>query len=315
MIHLRVVVNCERSEGMLTSLMQKIADWGGGAMVGMVLSATFSIMVRFRRRRGKRAVIAAISGLDPANPPVALVGVPLRARPGSTELTQQSDALPLFGYGPFVSYATVATQLMRSLAPSAEIVLPEIVLGSQYDHLSEDKKRERDLLLLGYPAGNDAARILEPLMDLPVHFAAGNDRGLIANDTGAKLVEPIYTILESGACRTTLDFGLVAKVQHPFNPTKAILYLAGCETFGVKIAAESLKPDFMPLIFKFGKLKSVVWKHGWLPKLGMSRIRKAEFLAIFEANVQNLTTGTPKLRHSWTRTRDDHSWQRTYSSK
>jgi hypothetical protein len=76
-----------------------------------------------------------------------------------------------------------------------------------------------------------------------------------------------------------------------------------------------LKPDFMPLIFKFGKLKSVVWKYGWLPKLGMSRIRKAEFLAIFEANVQNLTTGTPKLRHSWTRTRDDHSWQRTYSSK
>jgi hypothetical protein len=215
-------------------------------------------------------------------------------------LTEQFDALPLFGYGPLVSYAIIAARLVRGQS-IGEAVLPEIVVGSQYEQLSEDKKRDRDLLLLGYPAGNDATRILEPLMGLPVEFAILPKRALLSKETGATIAEPVYLKLQNGSRRTISDCGLVARVKHPLNPRRTVLYLAGCETFGVKIAAESLRPEFIPKILGLGRLVGATWKHSWLPTLGISKVRQAEFVAILGADVQYLSTGAPKLMYAWVR--------------
>lgn len=289
----------------------KILDWGGKAVVGVILSALLALMARVRRRRSRRAIIEAITGLDPETAPLAVVGAPLRVRAGSTKLTQQSDGLPVFGYGPFVSFAVIATRLLRGQSRSSEISLPEIVLGSQFDQLSENDKRDRDLLLLGYPAGNEASRILEPLMKLPVRFGEETDRGLILNETGEKLVEPDYVGTGRNAFRTKYDYGLVARVRHPLNPTRNILYLAGCETFGVKIAAESLRPDLVPQTLGLGRLLSATWQHSWLPTLGISKVRRTEWVAVWGASVEYLATGSPTLICAWIRTSADNykTWQ------
>ena len=61
-------------------------------------------------------------------------------------------------------------------------------------------------------------------------------------------------------------------MKHPLNPKKAILYIAGCETFGVKIAAESLRPDQMPQMLGLGRLLGATWKQSWLPTLSVAGI-------------------------------------------
>jgi hypothetical protein len=292
----------------------QIFDWIGKALVGIIISAIIATANRIRRRRSRRAIVEAITGLNPEKLPLAVVGTPLRARPGSTELTQQRDGLPVFGYGPFVSYAAVANRLLEGKGRGDETSLPQIVLGSQFDQLSENDKRDRDLILIGYPAGNEASRILEPLMKLPVRFAELPDRGLILNETGAKLVAPSYVSTGGDTSRTVYDYGLVARVKHPLNPEKNILYLAGCETFGVKIGAESLRMQLMPQTLGLGKFIGVTWRYRWLPTLGLSRARNTEWVAIFGASVEYLATGFPRLIYGWIRTADQTIWRQIEST-
>jgi hypothetical protein len=84
-------------------------------------------------------------------------------------------------------------------------------------------------------------------MALPVRFADDN-RGILRIDANEQIAKAEYDEHLPDGRQTKHDCGLLVRVRHPLNHNKTILYLAGCETFGVKIAAESLRPEAMPQI-------------------------------------------------------------------
>lgn len=296
----------------IDNLFHSLADQILPTAFGALLSGIGAVVGRLLSHRHNRRLIEALTGFRLSEPPLAIVGAPLRARPGSRELTAQVDALPLFGYGPFVSYAILATRLLR-VRPYRAQTLPDIVVSSQYEQLPEQQKRDRDLILLGYPAGNEASRVLEPSMRLPVAFAPNDRRAIVSTDTGAIVAEATYIDGPDSTRRTVHDCGLLVRVRNPLNRERAILYLAGCETFGVKIAADAVTPETIPDIFALGSIAAATWRHRWLPTIGLSRVASADFVAVFSGDVQYLSTGKPILVYASIRSAADGAgWKQTY---
>jgi hypothetical protein len=150
-------------------------------------------------------------------------------------------------------------------------------------------------------------------MRLPIAFASDKRRAIVNIDTAAVVGEAQYEKSPDNTVRTVRDCGLLVRVQHPLNSAKAILYLAGCETFGVKIAADAVTPESIPEIFGLGRIAAATGRHRWLPALGLSRVASTDYVAVFVGDVQHLVTGTPKLVLACTRSRIEGSpWKQTY---
>jgi hypothetical protein len=288
-----------------------LAEWAGRALISIFLSGCIAWQSRVFARRSRRNVVKALTGFCPKELPLVIIGVRLRSRPGTAAITKEANGLPLVGYGPLVAYAKVSSYLLNLQSQTKLSEIPKIITSDQYKQLSDELKVQRDLLLLGYPASNEATRVLEPLMNLPVCFA-DNKRELISSHNKSILAKAVYE--KTKVDNTISDSGLVVKIKHPFNADKNILYLAGCETFGVKIAADSLMSQNLPKILGFSKFLDLTWKYNWLPSLGMRTAIKSEFVAIFSADVNFLSTGKPELKYSWVRifSTSGSVWKQTY---
>ncbi len=292
-----------------------IIDWFGGALTGIVLSWFVVIIKKVSDFSYRQKLIKSITGFSIGNLPLAIIGAPLRSRPSSTNLTESPDGIPLIGYGPIISYTIIAANLLVLRSKKMSFALPNIILANQYEQLPDYQKTQHDILLLGYPASNEASKILEPLMKLPVQFFIDEKhREIHLNETNKLVGHATYTKDENGNIRTTSDCGLLVRVNHPLNKNKKILYLAGCETFGLKIASEALLPDNIPNIIGLSRMISATWHYKWLPTLGLSTVENTEFVAIFSADVISLTTGTPVLQFAWVRQANfnEDSWKQTY---
>lgn len=294
----------------LDKLFGAFSDEVVAGLIGFCVSTIAAFVGRGFGRRRARRMVEALTGFDLDERPLAVIGAPLHARAGSTDAVPETDALPLFGYGPLMAYATLAARHFSAHADKSSRSLPEIVVSTQFAQLLETEKRDRDLLLLGYPAGNEATRFLEPLMKLPIGFAPDGRRAIQNTATGRDLCEAVYKQAQDGHPHAVRDCGLIACVDHPLNSDRTILYLAGCETFGVKIAADAVNAEFMPDIFGFGKIARVTWKYRWLPSLGLSKVRTTEFLALLEGGVDHLVTSTPRLTYAWIRS--EGVWTQTF---
>lgn len=292
-----------------------LVEWAGRALISIFLSGGIAWQSRVFARRSRRNLIKALTGFCPKELPLVIIGIRLRSRPGTAAITKEANGLPLVGYGPLVAYAKVSSYLLNLQSQNKLSEIPKIITSDQYKQLPDELKIQRDLLLLGYPASNEATRVLEPLMNLPVRFAPDNKRELISSQDKTILAKAAYEKTSDIKVDNTIsDSGLVVKIKHPLNADKNILYLSGCETFGVKIAADSLMSQNLPKILGFSKFLDFTWKYNWLPSLGMRTAIKSEFVAIFSADVDFLSTGKPELKHSWIRSfsASGSTWKRTY---
>lgn len=295
---------------------EKLYDWAGGAFAGLVLTLIVAWVGFWLKRLALRSRFHALTGFNPESSPVAVVGSPIWALPGTIRVTESRRALPLIGYGPLSAYALMSARI--TLARFGIKQLPELVLGDQFFHLTDDKKQGSDILLLGFPAGNAAAMQLEPMFHLPTRFETKPHREIISTSDGVQLAHTEYAADDkAGHDIAVRDAGIVSRLVHPLNPMKRILYIAGCETFGVKIAAEGLTHANYPNIMGFNCFMRALWTLGIIPTIANPKRSRIEFLAIFEAKVSGLSTGTSALKHSWVRNMADSNptWKKVFPKR
>ena len=293
---------------------ETIYDWGGGAVVGLLLTVIISSSAQVLRRISQRSILQVMTGFQSDNLPVAIIGTPMWAIPGTTELTKSTYALPLIGYGPLVSYAQIASRLSRGGSKMPK--LPEILLGSHYWSQPEDKKRDHDILLFGFPAGNSATAQLEPMFNLPFQFRTNGSREIISTQEQKQLASAKYSVLPDNSHKAAVrDAGIIARMIHPLNSKRKILYIAGCETFGVKIACEGLNIAQLPRILGLDSVLKLLFRLRVVPTLWIPKPFRVEFAAIFEANVVGLSTGEPSLAFAWVRKQPGDEWICTWPGK
>jgi hypothetical protein len=90
------------------------------------------------------------------------------------------------------------------------------------------------------------------------------------------------------------DYGYLLRVPNPFSAEHTVLLFAGCETYGVKGAA-----DFFALrnfhvlrgldVLRFGRLVAAL---DWLIP---ARFKTSYFLAVVEIEVRGTFTSTPRI--------------------
>jgi hypothetical protein len=214
---------------------------------------------------------------DPTNVKTIL-GTPLGIVPNTLRL-ERDEGMPIFGLGPLTALQRLSA-LMKAAYPKSKDLTP---IPSRF---AVGENLRCDLLLLGYPAGNEITRRVFEAMSLPLIFS---DHNIIDAATGeiqfsAKVVDG----------KVLHDYGMIVRAQNPFDPQSIIFVFAGAETYGVKAAA-----DFLSLR-NFGVLLQTPIKRP-LALAILSRFftfkwrNKEYFQAIVECDVVGHSTQTPKL--------------------
>jgi len=143
-----------------------------------------------------------------------------------------------------------------------------------------------DLVLFGYPTGNEVTATVMAALRLPIAFD-GHD--LVDTASGEILYQ---ATLENGS--VVRDYGYLLRLPNPFSAEHMVLLFAGCETYGVKGAA-----DFFALR-NFHLLRGLyVLRFGWLAAtldwLIPDRFKAPYFLAVVEIEVRGTFTSTPRI--------------------
>lgn len=257
-------------------LSQLIAENALSGVIGLIVGSVLVWLARIVLRRKPTRRLFGFPTLDHT---ALVIGAPLGVTPGSPALVPIGSGLPVFGYGPLMAYSRI-THLMRTaysahaaLTPYSSPDFPSSRLG---DHL----------VLFGYPIGNEVTATVMAELRLPITF---NGHDLVDTASGKILYQ---AALEDGS--VVRDYGYLLRVPNPFSAGNMVLLFAGCETYGVKGAA-----DFLALR-NFHLLRGLnVLRFGWLVAtldwLIPNRFKASYFLAVVEVEVRGTFTSTPRI--------------------
>ena len=90
---------------------------------------------------------------------------------------------------------------------------------------------------------------------------------------------------------------------------KLVIVLTGCETFGVKIAAEMLDTTRLPELVSLRWIQKLTWRRFLGVRLGFRRAASTEFVAIVRGRVDGLQTGNPTIVRVWNKTEKRPTWK------
>lgn len=168
---------------------------------------------------------------NPAKAHIVL-GIPWGIIPDTTKL-HSSEGMPIFGYGPLHAYHYL-TELITTAYRKVKNVSFTTSKTFSIEGLSED------LILIGYPQGNEITKQVMNDLKPPLIF---DGHTLIETATGNVKYK---ATVENG--RVIQDYGCIIRAPNPYSSDSTIIILAGCETFGVKAAAEFFKPKNLRLL-------------------------------------------------------------------
>lgn len=261
---------------------------GENALSGVVGLAVGAILAGFGRLLLLQRPSRRLFGLPSLEQTSVVIGAPLEVTPGEPKLGPIGSGLPVFGIGPLMAYSRV-THLLRDAYRKQGMLTPVSSRGFPASSLGDA------MILFGYPAGNEVtAQVLSGLA-LPIYFR-GHD--LLDSETDEVLYQ---ATVEDG--KVIHDFGLLLRAPNPFAPTNPVILFAGCETYGVKAAADFLAIRNyhvlrdVPLL-RFGRAAAML---DWLIP---SYVKSSFYVLVVSTNVTGTYTTPPYLVRYWRLTPD-----------
>jgi hypothetical protein len=265
-------------EKIINDSVNQIPAWMLTTLIGFASGIIFKwIADRSARIKPSRVL------LDCKNPKELhiVIGAPWGIIPGTTEL-HQYDGMPIFGFGSLNAYHNIM-QLFNTAYPKMKAFPLET--SKSFDL----KNIKHDLILIGFPLGNEVTAIVMDDLNLPIKF---NGHDII--DSRTKNIE--YQA-KAQSKKIVADYGCIIHAPNPYNPDASVTIFAGCETFGVKAAAEFFGVHNLHL------LHNLRWPRGfWLALLSgvIFRLNGTRYYqVIVSTQVRGLFTSEPTLVKYW----------------
>lgn len=258
------------------NLSQLIAENASSGVIGLIVGSALAWLARISLRKRPTRRLFGVSTLDHT---ALVIGAPLGVTPGSPVLVPIGSGLPVFGYGPLMAYSRI-THLMRNAYSSHNALTPYSSRDFPSGRLGDD------LVLFGYPIGNEVTATVMAELRLPLAFD-GHD--LVDTTSGEILYQ---ADLENGS--VVRDYGYLLRAPNPFSEGHTVLLFAGCETYGVKGAADFFTLRNFHLLrgldaLRFGRLVAAL---DWLIP---DRLKASYFVAVVEIEVRGTFTSTPRI--------------------
>lgn len=214
---------------------------------------------------------------DTANT-VVVMGVPMGITPGTSKINL-SSGMPIFGLGPLLAYQHI-TQIIRTAFPQS----PPAKMAISRDF--PDTDYTKNLILLGFPLGNEVTERIMSDLDLPLIFQGHQ---LVDRDSKKVLYQ---ASVENGEVKQ--DFGYLVRAPNPYDSNSVVFIMAGCETYGVKAAAEFLTSANLHELwgFRWPKSSTLLSLIYWITP---RRWKNEYYQIVVSVNVRGLITSEPKL--------------------
>lgn len=257
-------------------LSQLVAENALSGVIGLIFGSALVWLARIGLRKKPTRRLFGVPTLDHT---ALVIGAPLGVTPGSPVLVPIGSGLPVFGYGPLMAYSRI-THLMRNAYSAHSALTPYASRDFPSGRLGDD------LVLFGYPIGNEVTATVMAELRLPVVFD-GHD--LLDTASGEVLYQ---AALEGGS--VVRDYGYLLRVPNPFSTEHMVLLFAGCETYGVKGAADFFALSNFHILrgldaWRFGRLVATL---DWLIP---DRFKATCFLAVVEIEVRGTFTSAPRI--------------------
>ena len=178
------------------------------------------LLMYFKNKHPLRQILGfeKTSGVD------IVLGAPTRIIPGTTR-TGEGHGVPLTPIGIIFAFHRIA-RLLTQAYPK----LKNIGVYSSTDF--PNQQYDRNLVLIGFPRANQVTQEIMQDMQLPLVF---DGHALVDSTTR----EVVYQALVEGD-EVKEDYGCLIRGPNPYHRGSAIFILAGCQTYGVKAAADFL---------------------------------------------------------------------------
>lgn len=273
-----------------------------GAVLGALVAMLFNAFhVRITHSLFLRRPSAALLKVSRTSAPLIYIGVPVHVRARTRAV--RPSGLPVFGYGPLMALANLSRLLTASGVSRHH--LPTIKPSTAWDVGDLDK----DLLVLGWPRGNDVAATLMGMIDVPVEWRGDDGRAVWGETPAGPTLLGRGEYEESGGDRRTVrDFGVAISVANPRRADRAALLLGGSETFGVLAAAEAISPENVPAILNMGWIGTTAWNLPIVRSLLVRRLRNREWCFVVDSDVRDLSITPPRFVYTWTRKVGTEVW-------
>ena len=260
------------------TISKKIVSDTGGSLLAAIIAFVAGLLFQWLSDRTFRT-LPARALLDFHHPRTAriVLGVPWGIPPNTATLSP-TTGMPVFGYGPLMAYREF-NKLFLTAYP--RIKEPQFSHSKSFPFEDLD----HDLILLGFPIGNEITAQVMRDLKIPISF---KDHSIVDCATGETLFQ---ATVETGA--VVEDFGLLLRAPNPYNPKARVFIIAGCETFGVKAAAEFLDPHNFHLLcgVKWPRGKFLALLHAFLPRTLKSNL----YAIVIATHVRSLFTSRPAL--------------------
>jgi hypothetical protein len=253
--------------------------WLVGAILAFISGLLVMPCIEFVNRRHPARVLLGVN--DPTHIAI-VIGVPMGIIPEATVL-DQTGGMPIFGFGPLMAYNHIR-YLLHFGFPKVRDVSLFISRSFPFEFYS------RDLVLLGFPLGNEVTRRIMSDLDIPLTFT---DHEIIDTKTGASRYRA--TIKEGEVIR---DYGLIVRVPNPYKKGANVLILAGCETYGVKAAADFLTISNLPIFKDLSWLRSGILV-AMFQSIIPTSMRAEYFEIVVSTEVRGLFTSEPELETAY----------------
>jgi len=168
----------------------------------------------------------------------------------------------------------------------------------------------KDLILLGWPRGNEATAAVMERIDVPVHFTGHDGREVSARIGGESraIGRAEYENTQEGRL-TRRDVGVGLCVANPIAQERSILILAGSETFGVVAAAQAIGVDRVPELLNFGRIFRHLWRFPIARLILAGFVRRREWCFVVRCEVDQLATTPPQFLATWSRKVGSREWR------
>jgi hypothetical protein len=231
----------------------------------------------------RKKPIRQMIGFDESIGHAFVLATPVYIVPGTTQ-TKATKGVPLFGLGPVFAYHHFRWLLQMAYPQAYQTIL----------YTADSFPTEmyaRNLILLGFPLSNPITQRVMADLSLPVAF---KNHDLVDAKTGKTLHKATVEkdeVLE--------DFGCLIRAPSPYHHGAVIFILAGCQTYGVKAAADFLRIENLSKIWNIGGSGFFARLIARFPLLSSRRKRNEFYQIIVKIKIrQQYFTSAPELNET-----------------
>lgn len=245
-------------------------------LIVFTLGMGFGRLVSFL---SERYPLRRMLGLCKDNLVCIVIASPTRIIPGTTD-TMTTEGVPLTPIGPVFAYERISN-LLATAYPKMKNV--RLYFSTDFPH----ELYSQNLILIGFPKANQVTKEIMTDIELPLVF---DEHALVEKNTGRVAYQ---ATIHAGEVRK--DFGCLVRVPNPYQSRSRVFILAGCQTYGVKAAADFLAAQNLLELWNIkvpGLLYLALTKFSWLVP---SRFTNEYYQIVVSVQVRQHFTSQPEL--------------------